>query len=391
LTPYRLAHGRAPAARSEVVLDAGLARAGALRVGDRVRIVDPAGSQTFALVGVATASRAQQDRQSSAFLTPARAQQLTGLGSGFNAIAVRARPGIDNARLRARIADAVGGRAQVLDHRHAALDPLRDRDRGRGRGRPARDTRRRPPRARGAARRGARRVVAAAAADGCRAHAQGNSWDAAGLDPPSTRGTLDLDVRAGSLDSVRGDGIAVSDTIAKHGVELGSVLEARLADATPARLRVVAIYGRSNGIGDAYLGDVKAQGQENARSQWVVVALMILIAVMAAFNTGAMAATERRRELLLAGLSGATRGQVIGAVTLESLLTTLAGIGIGVAVALVSLAGAGSDPSGGPLVIPWGQAGLVLGGAVALGLSGTLLPAALAGRARLTALTGLRE
>jgi putative ABC transport system permease protein len=270
---------------------------------------------------------------------------------------------------------------------------------------------------------------------------QGHSWDAAGLDPASTHGTLDLDVRAGSLAAVRDDGIAVSDAISKHGVQLGSVLNARLADATPARLRVVAIYRRSNGIGDvvlprdlalahavapldtavyvagaddravarglhaivrsvptavirsreAYLGDVKAQDQENARSQWVVVALMIGIAAMAAFNTGAMAATERRRELLLARLSGATGAQVIGAVTLESLLTTLAGIGVGVAVVLGSLAGVGGDPGGGALVIPWGQAGLVLGGAVALGLSGTLLPAAIAGRARLTALAGLRE
>jgi putative ABC transport system permease protein len=141
----------------------------------------------------------------------------------------------------------------------------------------------------------------------------------------------------------------------------------------------------------AYLADVKAQDQENARSQWVVVALMILIAAMAAFNTGAMAAAERRRELVLARLSGATRAQVIGATALESLVATLAGIGIGIAVVLASLAGVGSDPKGGPLVIPWGQAGLVLGGALALGLLGTLLPAACAGRARLTALAGLRE
>jgi putative ABC transport system permease protein len=112
---------------------------------------------------------------------------------------------------------------------------------------------------------------------------------------------------------------------------------------------------------------------------------------MAAFNTGAMAAAERRRELVLARLGGATRAQVIGALTLESLITTLAGIAVGIAVALTSLAGVGSDPNGGPLVVPWDQAALVLVGAVALGLIGTLIPAALVGRARLTALAGLRE
>jgi putative ABC transport system permease protein len=271
---------------------------------------------------------------------------------------------------------------------------------------------------------------------------QGDSWQAAGLDPAATHGTLDLDVRAGSLDAVRGDGIAVSDALAGHGgVRIGGILQARLADATPARLRVVAIYRRANGIGDVvlprslalshaaaaldsavfvagggdgavargldaiaravptavvrsratYLHGVTAQGQENARAQWVIVALMIAVSAMAAFNTGALAAAERRRELVLARLGGATRGQVIGSLTLEAIVTTLAGIGVGVAVVLASLARIGDDPSGGPLAIPWGQAGLVVAGAAALGLIGTLVPTALVGRARLTALAGLRE
>jgi putative ABC transport system permease protein len=710
LTPYRLAGGHAPTSPGEVVLDTGLARAGGLRVGDRVRIVDPTGAQTFSLVGVAIASPAEQRRQSSVFLTQSRAQQLSGLGPGFNAIAVRAQPGVDNAALRDRIGVAVGGQAQALDHRHAAAadagDPRAfDRTQlvallaasggitlaiavfviagtiafgvdGRRRqialvraiGATPGQVRRMllrettliglvagaagclaatlllepfvhaltsvglapdgfsvtplwipyaiataagvvvallatvvaaeralavrpgealvessvPQRRLGIVRSvlglvalgggitlvivlassalsyatlaafcfmiavallgpvvvgwpaalagrtllagggagflagsalGARRfrvgaagaaialvvaltgtqvvslatarhaaerttgerlqaghvlvartggglppAVAQAAAELPGAHAagvvstdvflldhnltnEGDSWDAAGLDPAQTPGTLDLDVRAGSLHAVRGKAIAVSDTIADDGVSIGSVLNARLADATPTQLRVVAIYRRSNGIGDvvlsrdlalkhasapldtavfvggasdrqiasgleaivrsvptavlrsrpAYLGDVRAQDQENARSQWVVVALMILIAAMAAFNTGAMAAAERRRELVLARLSGATRAQVAGALTLESLSTTLVGIGIGVVVVLVSLAGAGSDPKGGELVIPWGQAGLVLAGAVALGLLGTLLPAAFTGRARLTAMAGLRE
>jgi hypothetical protein len=58
---------------------------------------------------------------------------------------------------------------------------------------------------------------------------------------------------------------------------------------------------------------------------------------------------------------------------------------------LASLAGAGSDPEGGPLVVPTGQAGLVLAGGLALGLISTLAPAAMVARTRLTALAGLRE
>jgi putative ABC transport system permease protein len=140
-----------------------------------------------------------------------------------------------------------------------------------------------------------------------------------------------------------------------------------------------------------FLGEVKAQGEDQARAQWVIVALMILIAAMAAFNTGAMAAAERRRELVLARLAGASRAQMIGAVTLESLLATLAGLVAGAGIVAASLAEAGHDPTGGSLMIPLGQAGLVLGGAMALGLLGTLLPAAVIGRAPVTALAGLRE
>jgi hypothetical protein len=42
-------------------------------------------------------------------------------------------------------------------------------------------------------------------------------------------------------------------------------------------------------------------------------------------------------------------------------------------------------------MVPLGQAGLVLGGAIALGLLGTLVPAAVIGRAPLTALAGVRD
>jgi putative ABC transport system permease protein len=104
-----------------------------------------------------------------------------------------------------------------------------------------------------------------------------------------------------------------------------------------------------------------------------------------------MAAAERRRELVLARLAGATRPQMIGAVTLESLLATLAGLAAGAGIVAVSMAGVGSDPTGGSLAVPVGQAGLVLGGAMLLGLLGTLLPAAVIGQTPLTALAGLRE
>lgn len=710
LTPYRLLAGRAPAGPNEIVLDQRLAQAGALDVGDTVRIVSPAGSATVRLVGVVTASGAEQDHRSSVFLTQAWAQSRSGLGPGYNAVAVRYQPGANSTTMAQQITQALGGSVKVLDRRHAAAadagDPsaynrvqlvaviassggitlaisvfvlggtvafAAERRRreiallralgatpGQVRAMLLRQTaaigllagvvgcltaralfgvfahaltsvglgpdgfaitpswipyaiavgvgvvvavlatllatRRAlavrptdalvdsaiPARRLGVVRAllgvlslgggltlvivlsssalsfatlaafvfmigvaclgplvvggpaallgrgllpaggagflagsglsaGRFRVGALGAAVAlvvaltgtqvlsiataqrtaehvtaqrvradhvlvprgggglpptvARVAAQlpgatatgvvstevfvldrgltngGSSWNAAGLDPSSARKTLALDVESGTLSAVRGFDVAVSDTLARAGgLRVGSVLHTRLADAVPAQLQVVAIYRRSNGLGDvvmphdlalahapavldsavfvsgrgkgiatglqtiaravptavvqsrnAYLTDVKAQGQQNAQAQWAVAALMILVAAMAALNTGAMAAAERRRELVIARLCGATRGQVIRAWTLDSLLTTVAGAAVGSLVVLASMAGAGSDPTGGALAIPWGQAGLVLGGGLALGLVGALLPAALIGRAPLTALAGVRE
>ena len=710
LTPYRVVTGRPPAGPGEIVLDQRLARSGGLRIGGSVRVVSPAGPATLRLVGIVTASGAEQESRSSVFLTRAQAQNLAGLGPGYNAIAIRFQPGTDPTALRHRIAGALGGNVQVLDHRHAAAADAGDRsayDRiqlvaviasgggitlavaifvlggtvaysaerrrrqiallravgatpGQVRAMLLRETAaigllagvagclvatalfrvfaraltsvglapdgfviapswipyaiavgvgvavaalatllavRRALAARpgealvesatparrlgivrallgmialgggltlvivlstsalafatlaallfiigvaflgpmllgwpaafagrallpagGAGflagsglRAGRFRVGALGAAVALvvaltgtqvlsiataqrttqrvtaeRVHANrvivpraggglppalasslarlpgvtatgvvstevyllnpslannSSSWNAAGLDPSSARSTLALDVQAGSLDAVRGNGVAVSDTLARAGgVRVGRVLPARLADATPAELRVVAIYHRANGLGDIvmphdlalehaaapldsavfisgrgaglasglraivaavptavvqsrteYLADVKAQGQQQSQAQWAIAALMIVIAAMAALNTGALAAAERRRELILARLCGATRGQVIRAWTLDSFLTTVAGITMGAVVAMLSLAGAGSDPTGGAIAIPWGQAGLVLGGGLALGLVGALLPAALIGRAPLNALAGAGE
>jgi putative ABC transport system permease protein len=126
LTPYRLTAGRPPASAGEVVLDAGLARAGRLHVGDRVRVVAPGGAATLRLSDVAQAARDQRERQSALFLTQTEAQRLAGLGAGFNAIAIRADPGRSGAALRDRVRAAVAatpgvsGRPQVLDNRHAA-------------------------------------------------------------------------------------------------------------------------------------------------------------------------------------------------------------------------------------------------------------------------------
>jgi putative ABC transport system permease protein len=229
--------------------------------------------------------------------------------------------------------------------------------------------------------------------------------------------------------------VAVSETVARAGdLSVGSVVQAQLADATKAQLRVVAVYGSSNGLGDvilshalalshavaplddavfvtgadrppvsralktlvaktpnavilsrpAYLKRVGAQDESRLRADWVVVALMITVAILGAFNTGAMAAAERRGELGLARLNGATRSQIANALALEAAAISLVAISIGTIVAFASLINADDDPLGGALALPWRELGLVLAGGVALGLLGTLVPATLVARTHVT-------
>ena len=55
LTPYRLVAGHPPAAPGEVVIDAPLARAGHLQVGDTLKLITPVGPAELHLTGIVTA------------------------------------------------------------------------------------------------------------------------------------------------------------------------------------------------------------------------------------------------------------------------------------------------------------------------------------------------
>src|SRR5581483_11915887 len=82
----------------------------------------------------------------------------------------------------------------------------------------------------------------------------GSGWRAAGIDPDGGPAALDVDVRSGSLSALRGNAVAVSETVARAGdLTVGSVVQAQLADASKVRLRVVAVYGNANGLGDVIL------------------------------------------------------------------------------------------------------------------------------------------
>lgn len=125
-----------------------------------------------------------------------------------------------------------------------------------------------------------------------------------------------------------------------------------------------------------------------------VAAVGIVVAALLVGNTFAVSVSERARELALLRVLGASRMQVVGAVTAEALAVGIVGtvlgglLGVGAAVALADRVAAVGFVPGGPVV-----AGRTAAVAVALGIGVTvgvaLLPAVRAARAApVAALTG---
>ncbi|GAA2736518.1 FtsX-like permease family protein [Streptomyces nogalater] len=226
----------------------------------------------------------------------------------------------------------------------------------------------------------------------------------------------DLDVRDGSLDRVGGGRVAIDTTLAASaGVTVGDRLPMYLPDGTEAGPEVVAVYGRGLGLpavtmdraslaahvssgfvstllvrgGDARdlapLGEVadgsgyaaqRSAGHElNAWANYTMAAVLGGFAAVAAVNTLVMTVLDRRRELGVLRLVGATRRQVMGMLRWEGLLVAVAGVVLGTAIAAVTLVPmtrglTGADPYVPPLVY-----GAFAGGAMGLGVLAVTLPA----------------
>jgi putative ABC transport system permease protein len=116
LTPYRLAAGKAPAGAHDVVADSRLG----VRVGQKLRIVTPAGDATYRVSGLAL-GRADRDRgQAALFFADGVAAAQSGTPGHVNAIGVVADPGTSRDELVKRVQKAAGGGAEVLAHDHGA-------------------------------------------------------------------------------------------------------------------------------------------------------------------------------------------------------------------------------------------------------------------------------
>jgi len=251
---------------------------------------------------------------------------------------------------------------------------------------------------------------------------------------------LRLPTVAGSVDDLRGtDTVAVSRSM---GWRLGHVARLWLADGTEVRLRVVAVLadsldldgtlllpwelGRNHGPRTgaeivyldggtlADLADTAAGGggqvvgvdeyvsagaaeleRVNRVALLAVLGMALLYTGIAIANTLVMATADRTRDLAVLRLSGATPGQVLRMIGLESLLVGLVGTVLGGLVTAGMLAGlrAGlanlmAQP---PVVVPWVPIGLVTVTCLAVAVVAGLVPAALALRTSAARMAAVRE
>lgn len=243
-----------------------------------------------------------------------------------------------------------------------------------------------------------------------------NPLSAQGLDPRDLDRTLDLDVREGSMDKLRGDTVALSWSAADTGrLDLGDTADINLGDGVHKKLKVVAVYGNGLGFGDVTLphrmltehtadqqdaallvsagsgdaaGQVKAgldklaehtpglavhspqefgavqQGQF-AQQSWtnlIANALLMLYVLIAVVNTLVMATTGRSREFAMLRLIGTSERQTRRMMFQESWVVILTAIAVGVALAVPPSVGIALALTGQP--IPYVQP-LALGGIVA--------------------------
>jgi len=107
----RLREGRGPSADNEIAINAALAKAANVKVGDQVGVLTLAPKQTFTLVGIFGYPGGQDSlagAQMIAFTLPVAQQLLLGEPDVFSSVDVKAADGVSNEALKERIAQALG-------------------------------------------------------------------------------------------------------------------------------------------------------------------------------------------------------------------------------------------------------------------------------------------
>jgi putative ABC transport system permease protein len=256
-------------------------------------------------------------------------------------------------------------------------------------------------------------------------------------------GGLDVGVTAGSLAALHGETIALGRRRADGAhARVGDRVPVMLGDGTRTRAKVVAIYTRALGFGDALLAPELAAGHQTSpllatilvragdpsavarrlralaprypglrvsdrasvatvtdadreTNRWLAplfVALIFAFTSIAVVNTLTMIALQRGRELGLLRLVGGTPGQVRSMARWEAGLIVVIGLGLGLAIAATALLPLSHALTGSIRPhVPLDQLGAILGVSAVLALLALALPTRRALRARPVEAIGVGE
>ncbi|NUT51325.1 MAG: FtsX-like permease family protein [Saccharothrix sp.] len=252
-------------------------------------------------------------------------------------------------------------------------------------------------------------------------------------------------VKSGSLDDLHEGAIAVNAEYAKReGVSVGSTVTVREGDSASQELKVVAVVegqrlsdgvmtsetaqrfpraaegydsilvklkdGVANGraavekVTDPSplaVVDSAAETKEQLNQQlnqvlafiWALIGLAVVIALFGIANTLTLSVLERTRESALLRALGLTRGQLRLMLVVESVLMAMMGAAIGLLLGIgfgwVLTEALSNDTISVDLVVPFGQIGVMLAGAVVAAIVAAALPARRA--ARTSVVAGMAE
>jgi putative ABC transport system permease protein len=257
-------------------------------------------------------------------------------------------------------------------------------------------------------------------------------------DPAKLTTILDLGVTAGDLTHMQPGELAVSDRYAAdHHLAIGSVVPASFADGSTTDLRVGAIYGVPDIIGDIvitpqdwaphagragdvvvlikladgvsleegkaavtaaarpfaapkvqtrdeYMDDVAGQIDQMLTLVYGLLAVAIVIALMGIANTLSLSIHERTRELGLLRAVGLSRRQLRSSVRWESVIVaafgTIGGIALGTFLGWGLVRALSAQEGLGRFDVPVAQLAIILGLAVAAGVVAAVRPARRAAR-----------
>ncbi|MBV9798015.1 MAG: hypothetical protein JO039_08225 [Solirubrobacterales bacterium] len=107
---------------------------------------------------------------------------------------------------------------------------------------------------------------------------------------------------------------------------------------------------------------------------WLLIGVVGAFAGIAIVNTSVMAMADRRAELALVRLIGATRRQAARMIAAEATVTALVGAGAGALAARLAVARIADGRPGWHIVVPPSPFGGIVAGAAALALLGSLPP-----------------